>query len=116
MVGKFLNFSLLNFWPHAAACRILVLQPGIKPTPPPLAGRLLTSGPLGRSLVGKSHKEKKQTKNLHRKKKNKTKRKLILMKIILVKWKQFNCGFSKIDQRIKLINGVGAFPTTDALI
>ena len=31
------------------------------------------------------------------------------MKIILVKWKQFNCGFSKIDQRIKLINRVGAF-------
>ena len=31
------------------------------------------------------------------------------MKIILVKWKQLNCGFSKIDQRIKLINGVGAF-------
>ena len=72
-MGKFLNFSLFNFWPHAAACRILVPQPGIKPTPPALAGRLLTTGPLGRPLVGKSHKEKKQRLKICTGKKNKKK-------------------------------------------
>ena len=59
--------------------------------------------------MGKSHKEEKERLKICTGKKNKQKKHLILMKTILVKWKQFNCGFSKIDQRIKLINGVGAF-------
>ena len=33
----------LNFWLHPAACGILVPQPGIKPTPPALEGRVLIS-------------------------------------------------------------------------
>ena len=108
LVGKFLKFNLFNFWPHPAACWILVPQPGVKPTPPALTSRVLTTRPLGRSLVGKSHKEEKERLKICTGKKKKNKH-LILMKTILVKWKQFNCGFSKIDQRIKLINGVAAF-------
>ena len=33
------------------ACGILVPRPGIKPTSPALEGGLLTTGPLGKSLV-----------------------------------------------------------------
>ena len=29
---------IIYYWPHQAACRILVLQPGIKPAPSPCSG------------------------------------------------------------------------------
>ena len=34
-----------------AACRILVSQPGIKPTSPAMEGRFLATGPPGKSLA-----------------------------------------------------------------
>ena len=37
------------FFGHKA-CGILALQPGIKPTPPALEGKVLTTGPPGKSL------------------------------------------------------------------
>lgn len=45
--------SLLTFFffgPHCKAYEILVLQPGFKPISSVLEGRVLTSGPLGKSL------------------------------------------------------------------
>ena len=39
----------INFWPHPAACGISVPQPGIEPIPPALEGKILTSGPPGKS-------------------------------------------------------------------
>ena len=34
-----LYFYLFIFWPHGAACRILVPQPGIEPVPPAVEAR-----------------------------------------------------------------------------
>ena len=42
--------SSLFFWPCHAACGTLVSQPGIKPRPPAVEARVLTSGPPGKSL------------------------------------------------------------------
>ena len=39
-----------DVWQHPTACGTLFLQPGIEPTPPALEGRVLTTGPLGKSL------------------------------------------------------------------
>ena len=39
-----------NLWPYPEACGILVLCPGIEPALPALEGRVLTTGPLGKSL------------------------------------------------------------------
>ena len=41
-----------NFGPHLTACGILAPQPGIEPTLPELEGRVLATGPLGKSLIG----------------------------------------------------------------
>ena len=38
------------FWPHYAACRILVPWPGIEPMPPELEAQVLTTGPLVKPL------------------------------------------------------------------
>ena len=40
---------LFLFWPHYAACKILVPQPGIEPTPPAVEAQSLTGGPPGQS-------------------------------------------------------------------
>ena len=42
-------FYVLAFFGHEAR-GILVPQPGIEPTPPALEGKILTTGPPGRSL------------------------------------------------------------------
>ena len=42
---------LFNLWPHPEACGISVLCPGIEPALPALEGRVLTTGPLGKSLL-----------------------------------------------------------------
>ena len=44
-----LLFYVLAFFGHEAR-GILVPQPGIEPTPPALEGKILTTGPPGRSL------------------------------------------------------------------
>ena len=38
------------FWLHPTACGILVPQSGIKLMPPALEGRVLITGPLGKSV------------------------------------------------------------------
>lgn len=49
--------ALLQYWPHfmfwfhgCMAGRILALYPGIKPSPRASEGKVLTTGPLGKSL------------------------------------------------------------------
>ena len=46
---KILFIIYFNFWPPVA-CGILVPWLGIKPTPPALESKVLTTGPLGKSL------------------------------------------------------------------
>ena len=41
--------SMLFWFSCSEACGILAPQPGIKPTPPALEGKVLTTGPPGRS-------------------------------------------------------------------
>ena len=43
-------YSLFDFWLHSMACGTSVAQLGIEPTPSALKGRVLTTGPLGKSL------------------------------------------------------------------
>ena len=43
-----LEFSFF-FWPHCAACGILVPRPGIEPVPPAVERGVLTTGPPGKS-------------------------------------------------------------------
>ena len=38
-----------KFWPHSAACGILVPPPGIEPTLPTVKCRVFTTGPLEKS-------------------------------------------------------------------
>ena len=45
-------FCFMYFWIFGReACGILTPQPGIKPAPPALEGRVLTTGPPGKSLL-----------------------------------------------------------------
>ena len=44
----FFSFFFM-FWPHQAACGILMPQPGIEPVPPASEGRILTTGLPGKS-------------------------------------------------------------------
>ena len=44
-----------SFWPHPVACGILVPHPGIKPVPPALEGRVITTGPPGKVLVAQAY-------------------------------------------------------------
>ena len=46
--SPFVFCFLVFFWPHRAACRLLVPQAGIKPAPPAL--EVLTTRPTGKSL------------------------------------------------------------------
>ena len=43
--------GVVFFWPHHAACGILVPQPGIEPRPPQWKLGILTSGPPGKSQI-----------------------------------------------------------------
>ena len=43
-----ISLQFFIFWPQS--CEILVPQPGIKPTPPALEHKVLTTGPPGKSL------------------------------------------------------------------
>ena len=47
---SFMVACIFFFWLHPTACGILVPQPGIKLMPPALEGRVLTTGPLGKSV------------------------------------------------------------------
>ena len=47
---SFKKIFFLIFWPYQAACRILVPQPGIEPTPQQWKHGVPTSGPSGNSL------------------------------------------------------------------
>ena len=47
----FILFYVLVFWGYKA-CGILTPQPGIKPTPPALEGKVLTTGLPGKSVPG----------------------------------------------------------------
>lgn len=38
-------FSFCFFWPHLAACRILLLKPGIQPASPAVKVGVLPTGP-----------------------------------------------------------------------
>ena len=48
--GLWISLFFFFFWPHHAACRILVSGPGIEPGPHQWKSRLLTTGPLGNFL------------------------------------------------------------------
>ena len=50
-VTIFILFYVLVFWGYKA-CGILTPQPGIKPTPPALEGKVLTTGLPGKSVPG----------------------------------------------------------------
>ena len=46
-----LNWGIFFFQPYCVACGILVPWPEIKPVPPELEGRVLTTGPVVKSSV-----------------------------------------------------------------
>ena len=44
-----LHFLYFYFWLHLVVCGILIPRPGIKPMPPAVEGKALTTGPPGKS-------------------------------------------------------------------